>query len=154
MLSFKKVNDSSRHIATIINREANKSEELIFFSELGRFESINNDEFERKVKKYKAENVENDDTLILKNEYKFELVPSNSVSNLERETIAIFGKSGSGKSFTIKKYIKNYLKIFPKNKVYYISLNDIFKDESFKDIIGNKNLKQIFWGCQYKQYIG
>ena len=52
---------------------------------------------------------------------KFQIVPN---INTEREVIFISGSSGSGKSFFIKQYIKEYKRVHPKNKIWLISVLD------------------------------
>ena len=48
----------------------------------------------------------------------------------EREIVYITGASGSGKTYFANKYIMNYHKIYPENKLIYLSNNDIDNDKS------------------------
>ena len=49
---------------------------------------------------------------------KFQQIPNPDV---EREILYITGASGSGKSYYTKEYCKNYLKLYPNNKIYCFS---------------------------------
>jgi len=60
---------------------------------------------------------------------KFELLPSRK----GRDCIVVAGKSGSGKSYWSRLYVKNYLKMFPKNEVILFSPEEI-EDEAFSDL--------------------
>jgi Mor family transcriptional regulator len=54
-----------------------------------------------------------------KNEY-FEQMPNNEEHN--SDALMIVGKRGSGKSYYLSKYIKQYILCYPKNPIYLISL--------------------------------
>lgn len=148
MFSIEQVNKNSRHVAYIYNKEKKKIKDYIFFTDLTVQEDRDNkykeqsDEFHDIMKKY-SENIldtELDYKWRLKPEYELKLLPSNYTKTVERECISVIGKSGSGKSYFINQYIADYMKLNPKNMVYYVSLNDITKDTSFKK---HKNLRQI-----------
>lgn len=66
---------------------------------------------------------------------KFQLIPNPEV---ERQILYITGSSGSGKSYFTKKYCREFVKVFPKRPIIFISSID--KDESVDDI---KNLKRL-----------
>ena len=55
-----------------------------------------------------------------------------------RQILYVSGASGSGKSYYASSYIKEYVKMFPKNDVYIVSSVD--KDEQLDKI---KNVKRI-----------
>ena len=61
-------------------------------------------------------------------EFKFQLVPN---TNKERDVLFIGGSSGSGKSWMCKEYLKQYIKLYPKNAVYLFSYlqDDVTIDE-------------------------
>jgi len=65
----------------------------------------------------------------------FQLIPD---PNTERQILYVTGSSGSGKSYFVKKYCREFSKIFPKRPIYIISSIDT--DNSVDDI---KNLKRI-----------
>ena len=65
-----------------------------------------------------------------KSEGKIELLPSQKKG--ERHFIVISGKSGSGKSFWTRNYIKNWLKLFPKNPVFIFS--PVMEDKAYDDL--------------------
>lgn len=60
-------------------------------------------------------------SLDVETEDKFQVIPN---SHSEREILFISGASGSGKSYFIKKYLEEYKKIYPKNKIWLISVLD------------------------------
>ena len=64
----------------------------------------------------------------LAEESSFQPVPNSE----GRDIVSCFGPSGSGKSYYIKDFVKNYHQEYPKNSVYCVSLVD--DDKSFKDI--------------------
>jgi hypothetical protein len=65
----------------------------------------------------------------------FQIIPN---PDTERQILYITGSSGSGKSYFVKKYCKEFARIFPKRPIYIISSID--SDISVDDI---KNLKRI-----------
>jgi hypothetical protein len=74
----------------------------------------------------------------------FELLPrmpEDLVDGNYRQSIFIVGQGGSGKSYWLRQYVMLYHEMYPKNKVFYISQEDIINDESLKDI--TKFVKQI-----------
>jgi len=71
----------------------------------------------------------------LNEEDQFQAIPD---PNTERTILYISGKSGSGKSYYCKEYVKEYQKLYPKNSIYlFSSLNE---DPTIDEI---KNLKRI-----------
>lgn len=56
--------------------------------------------------------------LDLEDDSKFEIVPDK---NADRDTLYIVGMQGSGKSYWIREYLKNYHALFKNNKVYLFS---------------------------------
>ena len=79
-----------------------------------------------------------DNPLILgPSKLRFGILPSNEVlANFKREVLYINGKSGSGKSYQIAKYVENYHRFFPENRVVWISVKDIREDVSLKTVVG------------------
>ena len=64
---------------------------------------------------------------------KIELLPSGKKT---RDCIVVAGKSGSGKSYWTRGYVKNYLKMFPKRNVLLFS--PVEEDQAFDDLNVNK----------------
>jgi KaiC/GvpD/RAD55 family RecA-like ATPase len=46
----------------------------------------------------------------------------------------VSGKAGSGKSFFVAQYVDAYHATYPKNRVFYVSLNRIARDSSYESI--------------------
>ena len=57
-----------------------------------------------------------------------------------RQILYVSGASGSGKSYYASSYIKEYVKMFPKNDVFVVSSVD--KDKQLDSI---KNVKELKW---------
>lgn len=57
---------------------------------------------------------------------------SSMYKNSQREVLYVAGSSGSGKSYYIAQYARNYLKLFPKHVVVVFS--EVEEDPAFKDI--------------------
>lgn len=74
----------------------------------------------------------------LENEDKFQVLPN---PNTEREIIYICGASGSGKSYFTKGYLKEYKKIYPKNKLYLISVLE--ENEFSKEGVKKLNVQKM-----------
>jgi len=55
--------------------------------------------------------------------HKFQLAP-RPIKEKERSVLFVAGESGSGKSYFIREYAKQYNKMFPKNSIYLISYLD------------------------------
>lgn len=51
-----------------------------------------------------------------------------------RQSIFISGMAGSGKSYWLKRYVLLYHEEYPKNKIYFISQQDLKDDESLEEI--------------------
>lgn len=69
-------------------------------------------------------------------EDQFQAIPD---PNTERTILYISGKSGSGKSYYCKEYVKEYQKLYPKNTIYlFSSLNE---DPTIDEIKGLKRIK-------------
>ena len=77
----------------------------------------------------------NFDQYHLKGDDHFQPIPD---PNTERSIIYITGKSGSGKSWYCKEWIKQYKKLYPKNPIYIFSSLD--EDPTIDEI---KDLKRI-----------
>ena len=58
------------------------------------------------------------------------LVPKNKPD--QRDVVLISGRSGSGKSYWCRLYAINYMKMFPKRKIYIFSA--VQKDKAFDDL--------------------
>lgn len=130
MLSFKPlIPGKSRHVASIEDSEGD-IKELIFFTEVGRKEKIPENDFEKRLQDYTEEGSTVDDFHVT-DDYRLNIVPSNNIKGLQRETVSIFGKSGSGKSWQIKNYIRNYSLLHPGNKIYFYSMNKLENDPSY-----------------------
>jgi hypothetical protein len=81
----------------------------------------------------KNETIDGFSEMDLQDGYQFQPVPNQSK---ERDVLFIAGKSGSGKSFYGREYLKQYAKIYPKRPIYLISYLD--KDDTldeFKKIV-------------------
>ena len=143
MLSFKAINNLSRHIAYISDQKNENLFEYVYFTELKESEEESNlyakekEEFAEEIKKY-IKNTGDVDDIQLKSEYKFNLICANKTKTMERECIYVAGKSGSGKSYFISEYLDSYSQLFPKNKIYYLSLNKISNDKSFSEELRKK----------------
>ena len=59
---------------------------------------------------------------------------------IDRQCIYLVGASGSGKSFWISEYSKQFKKLYPKSPVYFISAKNINDEKDIKTI---KGIKQI-----------
>lgn len=57
------------------------------------------------------------------NKWQFEPLPppAGPDDKIKREIFVVTGPSGSGKSYWIRSYVRNYLKLFPKHSVFLIS---------------------------------
>lgn len=64
---------------------------------------------------------------------KIELLPS---SKKNRDCIVVAGKSGSGKSYWTRSFVKNYMKLYPKRNVLLFS--PVEEDAAFDDLNINK----------------
>lgn len=135
MLSFKAlIPKRSRHIASIEDVEG-ETKEIVFFTEIARGEKIPTNNFEEELKKYTEEGSTVED-FKLKDEYRFNIIPSNTITGFQRETVAILGQNGSGKSWQIKNYIRNYSLLRPGNKIFFYSLNKLENDPTYdKDLL-------------------
>ena len=70
-------------------------------------------------------------TVSLSENFQFQLAPK-PVKESERSVLFIAGESGSGKSYFVAQYAKNYHKMFPKNEVFLISYLD--RDPTLDDL--------------------
>lgn len=132
MLSFKPIKaNASRHIASIEDKDGN-FKELIYFTELSRVDKVTDNNFEEELKQYTTPSSTIKD-FHMNNDHQLTIMPSNDTKGLQRETVSVFGKSGSGKSYQINNYIMNYHTLKPRNKIFYFSVNDIKRDESIDD---------------------
>ena len=75
------------------------------------------------------------ESLELVDSFHFQIVPD---LNKERDVLFIASQSGAGKSFYCKEYLKEYVKLKPKNKIYLFSYLD--KDETIDEV---KKLQRI-----------
>lgn len=119
----------SRHVASIEDLEGDVKE-LIFFTEVSRKEKTPENNFSEELKPYVEDGYTVSDFKVT-DDYRLNIVPSNNITGLQRETVAVFGKSGSGKSWQIKNYIRNYCMLNPGNKVRFYSLNKLENDPSY-----------------------
>ena len=137
MLSFKALDPAqSRHIAAIEDSHG-ETVELIFFTEQARGTSLNNEDFATQLAKYTKEGSSPTDFL-MRDEYHLTIVPSNAIKGLQRETVAVFGKSGSGKSWSIKNYLRWYNLLYPRNKILFFSKNSLCNDPSYDEDLVEK----------------
>ena len=97
---------------------------------------IKGGKYDGKIISCSQETEENDEFLYknfkkmkLQSPAKFEPTPN---TKNERTILYACGGSGSGKSYFIKMFLKNYLKEYPKNKIYMFS--KLHDDETLKDI--------------------
>lgn len=78
-------------------------------------------------------------TLPSSGQYAFEPLPAvNEEGKAKREVYLVTGPSGSGKSYWIRSYVQNYMKMYPKNHVYLMS--SLAHDDTLDAI---KELKRI-----------
>lgn len=133
---FKDLGNTSRHIAAIRDREG-VTKECIFFTELSRGEKAPANDFAQQLAQYTVEGSTPED-FRMKDEYCLDILPSNGIKGLQRETVSVFGKSGSGKSWQIKNYIRNYLLLHPSNRVYFYSMNLLRNDPSYEEDLVEK----------------
>jgi len=64
--------------------------------------------------------------------------PGKPAPKLKREVLVVTGPSGAGKSHWIRAYVRNYLKLHPKNDVYLIS--SLGHDDTLDEV---KEIKRI-----------
>ena len=67
--------------------------------------------------------------LELDDDHSFQILPDQ---NKERDCLYVAGASGSGKSFFCKQYLKEYIKLFPKNPIFLFSYLD--EDDTIDEI--------------------
>jgi hypothetical protein len=109
MLSLKNHNNE-KPIITITNKDNKKVGEVFLFSN-------------------KNKDLEGFSEMELEDNHKFQLIPD---MNKNRDCIYVAGQSGSGKSFFCKEYLKEYIKLHPKNDLYLFSYLD--EDETIDQI--------------------
>jgi len=76
------------------------------------------------------ENEDNVRNIEISDQGKLELLPAQKKG--ERHFIVISAKSGAGKSYWTRNYIKNYIRLFPKNPVYIFS--PVLEDPAYDDL--------------------
>lgn len=74
----------------------------------------------------------------LEGEDQFQILPN---PNTEREILYICGASGSGKSYFTKNYLKEYKKMYPKNKLWLISVLE--ENEFSKEGVKKLNVEKM-----------
>ena len=62
------------------------------------------------------------------------LMPKYLKEGNYRQSIFVCGMAGSGKTWWVKKYVLLYHEAYPKNKIYFISQQDLDDDESLTEI--------------------
>ena len=67
--------------------------------------------------------------LELDDDHSFQILPDQ---NKERDCLYVAGQAGSGKSFFCKQYLKEYIKLFPKNPIFLFSYLD--EDDTIDEI--------------------
>jgi len=72
--------------------------------------------------------------------------PVPYVKEDERECVLVVGKSGSGKSTFARKYILQYLKMFPDSVAYLFS--KVNQDKAFDDIEGVQRVDMNTWNIE------
>jgi len=100
---------------------------------------IRSGELDKEIIYLDTENKDEDDCdnlreIMLDDDGKLELLPPQKKG--ERHFLVISGKSGSGKSFWTRTYIKNWLKLFPKRPVYIFS--PVSSDTAYDDLKINR----------------
>lgn len=142
MLSFKPLKENrSRHIASIEDKGGNCLETLWLTELKDRYDQLDSN-FAEEMKKYVTED-STPENFFMKKGYKLSILPSNYVTDLHRDSIAIFGVPGSGKTWQINNYITNYKALHPRNKVYYYSINK--QDESMDEVIEEMITRVKLW---------
>lgn len=137
MLSFKPlIPGASRHVAAIQDQQ-NNTKEMIFFTEVGRNAKLPANTFAKDLEQYVEPGFAVTDFKMLEG-FKLAILPSNPIDGLPRETVSIFGKSGSGKSWQMKNYISNYAMMHPDNPIYFYSLNRLQNDPSYPEELREK----------------
>lgn len=147
MLSFKSLNEHSRLIGLIMN-DNDKVEETLYLNELLDYNLEQDSEFAKGIGKYAEEFEKNAKDLItsfkMKKEYKLEVTPPVFNDTYERNISYICGKSGSGKSYYMAKYIRKYHHMNPRNLIYYVSANRIGNDKSYLPLFEKKSFQKVF----------
>jgi hypothetical protein len=118
------VEGQSRSFGYTYEKSSGEVEKILYFTNKSENYSV------------KEEDRIEENPLILGKETRFGILPSSEVlANFKREVLYICGKSGSGKSYQIAKFVEMYHKFYPQNKIVWISAKNILDDVSLKNII-------------------
>ena len=136
MFSIKELNDDSRTVALIRDLEKKKIKHVIWFTDKSRRLRNDQDTFERDTEQLFEKDKHG--YLVLKNQdrYQIEIVPHSRVTEKFPRLMNFYiAPSNSGKSYNMAGLCKQYLNMFPDNKIKYVSANPIDNDKNYKDII-------------------
>ena len=61
----------------------------------------------------------------------------------QRAAVTVTGKAGSGKSFFVAQYVDAYHEAYPKNRVFYVSLNRIARDPSYEKLLKKVSFQKV-----------
>jgi len=125
MLNF---NGNGRPIARIHFNNSRRKLPLLYLADLESGGSMHSTNKLDKIDLNDIKNLENSTLIPLPSENK-------------RDVIYVVGQSGSGKSFYIANFVKEYHKMFPKNKIYLFSPE--IEDNSFEDIYKILNIVKL-----------
>ena len=146
--SFKELDKDSRSIAVIIDVKDRNCQETVYINDMKSYDEKEDLDLEKEVEKYAESINKNESNVIqsfkLKPEYEFRPVPYDFAENRERMIKFIVGKSGSGKSWYIAKWLQLYNYMYPKNKIYFICNKSITEDKSYAELIKLKPFLKSF----------
>lgn len=148
MLSFKEL-DKSKLVGLISQKEKDKEtiKETIWLNPTVKRKMTQDVAFGEEIQKYAEDIVKNEDGIItsfkMKEGYKLHSTPPNFTTAEGRFVNYICGKSGSGKSYYVKGLLKKYHHMYPKNRIYFISVKDVRKDPSLSDLFKIKSFQKI-----------
>lgn len=134
MFSTKELSDTSYTFGAV--EEAKRGglvKEVLYFTNKTRDQKL--EEEKDFLKDYTAAD-SSQDRIKLKKDYRFKILPlSEPVTGHERDTIFVAGQAGSGKTFQISEFIKNYNLFHPNNDIKYVSINNIHNDPSLEEVV-------------------
>lgn len=150
MLSLKK-SEQSRQFAVILNAKTKSVEEILYIVERDSYHMKEDPELRIKLSKYAdlTFSSTNDEdlthSLTLKPEYILFPVPASfqTEGSNQRAAVSVSGKAGSGKSFFVAQYVDAYHTMYPKNMIYYVSLNRIARDPSYAKLLKKTSFKKV-----------
>jgi energy-coupling factor transporter ATP-binding protein EcfA2 len=152
MLSIKP-QEGAKQFAVIVNSKTRNIEEILHVVERNSYTMIEPEGMRQRLAEFcedvrVEENVELGESLVraitLKQGYELKPIPAHvsKGGSCQRTTLAIVGKSGSGKSFFTAAYVSAYHHMYPKNLVYYVSANPISSDPSYDALLEKDSFKK------------